>query len=38
MASFDLRLPFGLAGDQPDAIAELTAGLESGSDTRRCSA
>jgi excinuclease ABC subunit B len=29
MASFDLRLPFDLAGDQPDAITELTAGLES---------
>src|SRR5687767_11802592 len=27
MAKFDLQLPFGLAGDQPQAIAELTEGL-----------
>jgi excinuclease ABC subunit B len=28
--SFDLRLPFGLAGDQPQAIGELTRGLQAG--------
>ena len=27
MTSFDLRMPFTLAGDQPKAIAELSAGL-----------
>jgi excinuclease ABC subunit B len=27
MAKFDLQLPFSLAGDQPNAIAELTEGL-----------
>src|SRR5215211_6205304 len=30
MAKFDLQLPFGLAGDQPQAIAELTQGLQQG--------
>jgi excinuclease ABC subunit B len=30
MSTFDLRLPFSLAGDQPQAIAELSAGLERG--------
>ena len=30
MAAFELRLPFELAGDQPQAVAELVAGLESG--------
>jgi excinuclease ABC subunit B len=30
MAEFDLRLPFPLAGDQPTAIEELTAGLLDG--------
>src|SRR5919108_1693236 len=30
MAKFDLQLPFGLAGDQPQAIAELTEGLGQG--------
>jgi excinuclease ABC subunit B len=30
MAKFDLQLPFGLAGDQPQAIAELTEGLRHG--------
>jgi excinuclease ABC subunit B len=30
MSTFDLRLPFELAGDQPQAIAELTAGLQRG--------
>ena len=30
MGDFDLRLPFGLSGDQPQAIEELTAGLTSG--------
>jgi excinuclease ABC subunit B len=29
-ATFDLRAPFSPAGDQPKAIAELTAGLERG--------
>jgi excinuclease ABC subunit B len=31
-AQFELTLPFELAGDQPQAIAELTAGLENGQD------
>jgi excinuclease ABC subunit B len=30
MADFDLRLPFELAGDQPQAIAELSTGLADG--------
>ena len=30
MASFDLQLPFELAGDQPQAIRELSEGLSSG--------
>jgi excinuclease ABC subunit B len=30
MSTFDLHLPFELAGDQPQAVAELTAGLERG--------
>jgi excinuclease ABC subunit B len=30
MAHFDLQLPFHLAGDQPDAIDELTSGLAGG--------
>src|SRR5215211_7283904 len=30
MAKFDLQLPFGLAGDQPQAIAELSTGLRQG--------
>jgi excinuclease ABC subunit B len=30
MNTFDLHLPFELAGDQPQAVAELTAGLERG--------
>jgi excinuclease ABC subunit B len=30
MATFDLQLPFALAGDQPPAIAELSAGLRQG--------
>src|SRR5919108_5874060 len=30
MAKFDLQLPFGLAGDQPQAIAELSEGLRRG--------
>jgi excinuclease ABC subunit B len=30
MSKFDLQLPFTLAGDQPQAIAELTAGLGAG--------
>ena len=30
MALFDLHLPFEPAGDQPTAIAELTAGVASG--------
>jgi excinuclease ABC subunit B len=30
MNTFDLHLPFELAGDQPQAVAELTAGLEGG--------
>ena len=30
MAKFDLQLPFGLAGDQPQAIAQLVDGLTSG--------
>jgi excinuclease ABC subunit B len=30
MSTFDLHLPFELAGDQPQALAELTAGLERG--------
>jgi excinuclease ABC subunit B len=32
MSKFDLRLPFELAGDQPQAVAELTAGLARGQD------
>jgi excinuclease ABC subunit B len=32
MAEFDLQLPFDLAGDQPRAVEELTAGLSSGQD------
>jgi excinuclease ABC subunit B len=31
--NFDLQLPFDLAGDQPQAVRELTAGLEAG---QRC--
>jgi excinuclease ABC subunit B len=30
MSTFDLHLPFELAGDQPQAVAELRAGLERG--------
>ena len=30
MSTYDLTLPFGLSGDQPQAIRELTAGLEAG--------
>ncbi len=30
MATYDLQLPFGLAGDQPQAIAELLEGLRRG--------
>ena len=30
VATFDLQAPFEPAGDQPKAIAELTAGLERG--------
>jgi excinuclease ABC subunit B len=30
MSAFELQLPFGLAGDQPKAIAELTSGLTGG--------
>jgi excinuclease ABC subunit B len=30
MSGFDLQLPFELAGDQPEAIRELTAGLAAG--------
>jgi excinuclease ABC subunit B len=30
MADFDLQLPFPLRGDQPQAVAELTAGLRRG--------
>ena len=30
MSIYDLQLPFGLAGDQPQAIRELTAGLQRG--------
>ncbi|MGH7501433.1 MAG: excinuclease ABC subunit UvrB [Longimicrobiales bacterium] len=30
MATYDLELPFDLAGDQPQAIAELTEGLKRG--------
>src|SRR5437870_3912289 len=30
MAVFDLKLPFQLSGDQPQAIKELTSGLENG--------
>jgi excinuclease ABC subunit B len=30
MSAFELQLPFGLAGDQPKAIAELTSGLSGG--------
>jgi excinuclease ABC subunit B len=30
MSAFDLRLPFELAGDQPQAVAELAAGLRDG--------
>jgi excinuclease ABC subunit B len=30
MSTFDLHLPFELAGDQPQAVTELTAGLERG--------
>jgi excinuclease ABC subunit B len=30
MTNFDLQLPFALAGDQPEAIAELVAGLDAG--------
>src|SRR5690606_17434662 len=30
MADFDLRLPFALSGDQPQAIEELTAGFRRG--------
>ncbi len=30
MPTFDLQLPFALAGDQPQAIRELTEGLERG--------
>ncbi|MGH7477584.1 MAG: excinuclease ABC subunit UvrB [Longimicrobiales bacterium] len=30
MSNFDLQLPFPLRGDQPQAVAELTAGLERG--------
>jgi excinuclease ABC subunit B len=30
MSTYDLVLPFGLSGDQPQAIAELTEGLEQG--------
>ena len=32
MATFDLHLPFELAGDQPDAVRELSSGLASGQD------
>jgi excinuclease ABC subunit B len=32
MSVFDLQLPFELAGDQPQAIAELSAGLGAGQD------
>ena len=30
MATFDLEMPFSLAGDQPRAVAELTAGVQRG--------
>ena len=30
MATFDLHLPFELAGDQPDAVNELSTGLSTG--------
>ncbi|MCI0433103.1 MAG: excinuclease ABC subunit UvrB [Gemmatimonadetes bacterium] len=30
MSAYDLQLPFGLAGDQPQAIVELTEGLRRG--------
>ncbi|NJD10499.1 MAG: excinuclease ABC subunit UvrB [Gemmatimonadetes bacterium] len=30
MAGFELHLPFELAGDQPEAVAELVAGLQQG--------
>jgi excinuclease ABC subunit B len=32
MSTFDLKLPFELAGDQPEAVRDLTAGLERGQD------
>ena len=32
MAVFDLKLPFALSGDQPQAIKELTEGLQRGQD------
>jgi excinuclease ABC subunit B len=30
MPTFDLQMPFSLAGDQPQAVAELTAGVQRG--------
>jgi excinuclease ABC subunit B len=32
MSTFDLKLPFELAGDQPEAVRDLAAGLERGQD------
>jgi GTP diphosphokinase / guanosine-3',5'-bis(diphosphate) 3'-diphosphatase len=38
MSVFELELPFELAGDQPQAIRELSEGLAAASGSRRCSA